>query len=50
MPERMMADLAALHMSFPEGTSFRCRSRTNNEDFPGFSGAGLYDCYTHKSG
>jgi hypothetical protein len=33
--------------SFPEGTSLRCRSSTNNEDLPGFSGAGLYDSYTH---
>ena len=27
----------------------RCRSSTNNEDLPGFRGAGLYDAYTHKS-
>ena len=47
MPEWMMADLADLQMSFPEGTSIRCRSSTNNEDLPGFSGAGLYDSYTH---
>ena len=36
-----------LHKSFPEGRSIRCRSSTNNEDLPGFSGAGLYDSTTH---
>ncbi len=46
MPEWMMDDLAAMHASFPEGTSVRCRSSTNNEDLPGFSGAGLYDSKT----
>ena len=35
-----------LQTSFPEGTSIRCRSSTNNEDVPGFSGAGLYDSFT----
>ena len=48
MPESMMESLAKVHQSFPEGTSIRCRSSTNNEDLPGFSGAGLYDSYTHK--
>ena len=47
-PEWMMTDLAALQASFPEGTSIRCRSSTNNEDLPGFSGAGLYDSFTHR--
>ena len=27
--------------AFPVGTAVRCRSSTNNEDLPGFSGAGL---------
>ena len=36
-----------LQKSFPAGTSIRCRSSTNNEDLPGFSGAGLYDSFTH---
>ena len=35
-----------MHTSFPEGTSLRYRSSTNNEDLPGFSGAGLYDSKT----
>lgn len=48
MPEWMMTSLEQLHRSFPTGTSLRCRSSTNNEDLPGFSGAGLYNSYTHK--
>lgn len=47
MPTWMMDALSELHRAFPEGTSLRCRSSTNNEDLPGFSGAGLYDSYTH---
>ena len=47
MPDWMLDSLAKLHRAFPEGTSLRCRSSTNNEDLPGFSGAGLYDSYTH---
>jgi hypothetical protein len=47
MPEWMIDELSALQLSFPEGTSIRCRSSTNNEDLPGFSGAGLYDSFTH---
>ena len=46
MPRWMMDDLAELQASFPEGTSIRCRSSTNNEDLPGFSGAGLYESRT----
>ncbi len=47
MPEWMRTSLAALQALFPADTSIRCRSSTNNEDLPGFSGAGLYDSYTH---
>jgi len=47
VPDWMADDLAALQAEFPDGTSIRCRSSTNNEDLPGFSGAGLYDSYTH---
>jgi len=47
MPVWMMDALSELQNAFPEGTSLRCRSSTNNEDLPGFSGAGLYDSYTH---
>ena len=46
MPRWMMDDLAELQASFPEATSIRCRSSTNNEDLPEFSGAGLYDSKT----
>jgi Pyruvate phosphate dikinase, AMP/ATP-binding domain len=46
MPESMMNDLTKLQKSFPKGTGIRCRSSTNNEDLPSFSGAGLYDSFT----
>jgi len=48
MPDWMMESLGHAQTKFPEGTSIRCRSSTNNEDLPGFSGAGLYDSFTHK--
>ena len=50
MPTWMMDALSELQNTFPVGTSLRCRSSTNNEDLPGFSGAGLYDSYTHHPG
>ena len=37
---------SAMHAAYPEGTSLRYRSSTNNEDLPGFNGAGLYDSKT----
>jgi hypothetical protein len=46
MPPWMMEALAAMQASFPAGTSIRCRSSSNNEDLPGFNGAGLYDSKT----
>lgn len=46
MPAWMMTALTNMQNSFPAGTSIRCRSSTNNEDLPGFSGAGLYDSKT----
>ncbi len=46
MPQWMLDELQAMHDAFPEGTSVRCRSSTNNEDLPGFSGAGLYTSKT----
>ena len=48
MPAELAAKLAKAQSAFPKATSLRCRSSTNNEDLPGFSGAGLYDSYTHK--
>ena len=49
MPGWMLSSLQSTHKAFPAGASVRCRSSTNNEDLPGFSGAGLYDSYTHKT-
>ena len=46
MPSWMMDELQEMHDSFPPGTKVRCRSSTNNEDLPGFSGAGLYTSKT----
>lgn len=46
MPTWMVRDLGAMQQSFPEGRAIRCRSSTNNEDLPGFNGAGLYDSKT----
>ena len=45
-PEWMTGALEEMHAGFPAGTSLRYRSSTNNEDLPGFSGAGLYDSKT----
>lgn len=46
MPQWMMNELQTMHDAFPVGTKVRCRSSTNNEDLPGFSGAGLYTSKT----
>lgn len=46
MPVWMLDELETMHLKFPEGTSIRCRSSSNNEDLAGFSGAGLYDSKT----
>ena len=45
-PQWMIDALRAMHATYPEGQSLRYRSSTNNEDLPGFSGAGLYDSKT----
>ena len=45
-PEWVDEALIAMHATYPEGTSLRYRSSTNNEDLPGFNGAGLYDSKT----
>ena len=42
-PEWMTTALTTMHATFPVGISLRYRSSTNNEDLPGFNGAGLYD-------
>ncbi len=45
-PQWIETALTGMHAEFPEGTSLRYRSSTNNEDLPGFNGAGLYDSKT----
>ena len=45
-PDWITTALTEMHEEFPEGTSLRYRSSTNNEDLPGFNGAGLYDSKT----
>jgi hypothetical protein len=47
MPGWMLDELSEMQNAFPNGTSIRCRSSSNNEDLPGFGGAGLYDSKTH---
>ncbi|WP_423918595.1 cadherin-like beta sandwich domain-containing protein [Candidatus Poriferisodalis sp.] len=48
-PQWMIDALTAMHAEvLPAGRSLRYRSSTNNEDLPGFSGAGLYDSNTQK--
>ena len=45
-PQWIIDALAAMHGTYPEGQSLRYRSSTNNEDLPGFNGAGLYGSNT----
>ena len=47
-PEWMTEALEEMHAAYPEGQSPRYRSSTNNEDLPGFNGAGLYDSKTQN--
>ncbi|MAZ97565.1 MAG: hypothetical protein CMP53_08600 [Flavobacteriales bacterium] len=49
MPQWMLDSLQSMHDAFPVGTAVRCRSSTNNEDLPGFSGAGLYTSKTQHT-
>ena len=46
MPQWIWDELTIMQATFPVGTSIRCRSSTNNEDLPGFNGAGLYNSKT----
>ena len=48
-PQWIIDALTAMHATYPDGQSLRYRSSTNNEDLPGFNGAGLYDSKTPKS-
>ena len=47
-PQWIIDALTTMHATYPEGQSLRYRSSTNNEDLPGFNGAGLYDSKTQK--
>ncbi len=47
-PDWIDTALVEMHATYPEGTSLRYRSSTNNEDLPGFNGAGLYDSKTQR--
>ena len=47
-PQWIVDDLTTMHATYPEGQSLRYRSSTNNEDLPGFNGAGLYDSKTQN--
>ena len=48
-PQWIIDALTAMHETYPEGRSLRYRSSTNNEDLPGFNGAGLYDSKTQHA-
>ena len=45
-PQWIITALTAMHATYPAGQSLRYRSSSNNEDLPGFNGAGLYDSKT----
>ena len=47
-PQWIVDDLTTMQATYPEGQSLRYRSSTNNEDLPGFNGAGLYDSKTQN--
>ena len=47
-PQWIIDALTEMHATYPEGQSLRYRSSTNNEDLPGFNGAGLYDSKTQN--
>ncbi len=47
-PEWILTALADMNDEFPDGINRRYRSSTNNEDLPGFNGAGLYDSRSQK--
>ncbi len=47
-PEWIIDAIKEMNKGFPEGINRRYRSSTNNEDLPGFNGAGLYDSKSQK--
>lgn len=48
LPAWVKDALGEVQKKFDADAAIRCRSSTNNEDLPGFSGAGLYDSFTHR--
>ena len=47
-PDWIISAIETMNESFSEGINRRYRSSTNNEDLPGFNGAGLYDSKSQK--
>ena len=47
-PEWIIKALVEMNEKFPDDINRRYRSSTNNEDLPGFNGAGLYDSKSQK--
>ena len=47
-PAWIIAAIVEMNKSFADGVNRRYRSSTNNEDLPGFNGAGLYDSKSQK--
>ena len=47
-PQWIIDALVTMNESFAEGINRSYRSSTNNEDLPGFNGAGLYDSKSQK--
>ena len=47
-PDWIVSAIETMNASFSEGINRRYRSSTNNEDLPGFNGAGLYDSKSQK--
>jgi len=48
IPLDLFDQITDLQGQFDPSSFIRCRSSSNNEDLPGFSGAGLYDSKTHR--
>ena len=46
LPPGLVQQVKNVEAGFPPGTVLRLRSSTNNEDLPGFNGAGLYSSRT----
>ena len=47
-PQWIIDAIVEMNKGFPAGINRRYRSSTNNEDLPGFNGAGLYDSKSQK--